>query len=194
MVAADLNRVRNVGERSSRIMLEQGCLAMDRFGRADDLAAGFENHRLMAKADAEERHFAFGEPHEIHAAAGVFRATGTGRDEDHCVRLPRLLERIFRGDLVADCAHARAEPFEGLDDVERETVVVVDHEDFAGHRDGSPAIADRIADAFRRVSCASAIGSESWTMPAPARTNAVPSLTSAERITTPVSSSPSPFS
>src|SRR5207302_4153367 len=92
------------------------------------------------------------------------------------------------------CAHARAEPFERLDDVEREAVVVVDHEDFAGHRDGSPAIADRIADAFRRVSCASAIGSESWTMPAPARTNAVPSLTNAERITTPVSSSPSPFS
>ncbi len=73
----------------------------------------------------------------------------------------RLLQRVASGDLVADRAHRRAKPFQRLDDVEREAVVIVDHEDVAAHRTVSPAMAESTADAFRRVSSASAFGSES---------------------------------
>ena len=46
----------------------------------------------------------------------------------------------------------------------------------------------------RLADLASAWGSESWTTPAPARTWAWPSFTTADRMTTPVSIIPSPFS
>src|SRR3954454_1787297 len=90
MVTADLDRVRHAGERSSRVVVEQGCLAVDGFGRANDLAAGFKDHRLMAKADAKEWHFPIGEPHEIHAAAGVRGAARTG-GRGGCWRPPAAL-------------------------------------------------------------------------------------------------------
>src|SRR5439155_5936809 len=119
---------------------------------------------------------------------------GPGRDQDDRLVALSLFERIRRGDFVAHRPNARAEPLQRFDDIEGEAVMVVDHQHVAAHRTDSPAIAERTAEAFRRVSSASAIGSESWTTPAPARTYAVPSFTSAERMITPVSSSPSPLS
>src|SRR3546814_8685698 len=74
--------------------------------------------------------------------------------------------------------HASPQPLETLGEIEAEAVEMIDQEDAGLHRAASAdASAIRTADALRRVSSASRIGSESCTTPAPARTHACPSRT-----------------
>src|SRR3546814_13057039 len=88
---------------------------------------------------------------------------------------------------------AAPQPLETLGGMEAEAVEMIDQEDAGLHRAASAdASAIRTADALRRVSSASRIGSESCTTPAPARTHACPSRTTAERMMTALSIPPVP--
>jgi hypothetical protein len=104
-----------------------GDLAVHRHRSADDPRAESLAERLVAETDAEKRDVAIGAD-QLDDATGARRSAGTGRDDDRRRTRAEELARLER--IVADDAdRAAAQPFDLLDEVVREGVVVIDDDD-----------------------------------------------------------------
>ena len=94
--------------------------------RTHDLAAERLADRLMAQADAENRHLPASLLDDFQRHAGLVRRARPGRDHDALRRqLANLLDRQL---VVARDAHVLTQLAEVLHEVVGEAVVVVDHQ------------------------------------------------------------------
>ena len=121
MVAHDFHRG-SVKQRA-RHRLDHGRLAVHDERGAPDHAAERLGDDLMAEADAEDRDDARQMTDDVERHPGIARTTRTGRQDDaNRVEFPN---RVDGERVVADDAHLMV-PGDGLIDVIRERVVVVD--------------------------------------------------------------------
>ena len=105
-------------------------LAMHRNRQAHDLAPENLPDGLMAQTHAEDRRRRRGGAHEVEADAGLVGRAGTGRDHDGVGLLrQRFLDRAR---VVAPDSDIRAQFPEEMDEIEGETVVVIDQRDAHG--------------------------------------------------------------
>src|SRR6202161_3916771 len=79
MITRGFERRIDAAKNPAAVVTDFGKLAVDRPGRAHDLAAKRLADRLVAEADAENRNVAAGSLDEIEANAGLFRRAGTRR-------------------------------------------------------------------------------------------------------------------
>ena len=95
------------------------------------MAAEHLADRLVAEADAEQRHlFLGGGADQVHADAGLVRRAGAGREHDAGgLQRQRLVDRDL---VVAMHDAARAEIAQEVDEVVGEAVVVIDQEKHGG--------------------------------------------------------------
>src|SRR5215212_8666872 len=191
VVAPDGQRVRQALEQPGAVVLDLGRLAVDG-DVAHDLAAERLGERLVAEADPQRRHPGLGEaPHRLDRDARLVGCARARRD-DHAV--PLALEQLADGRrVVAHGLDLRPQLTQVLDEVVGEGVVVVDHEDARhGHSRclAASSIARTTPRALARDSSYSYSGLASATVPPPAWTWAVPSLTTTVRMQMQVSSSP----
>ena len=141
----------------------------------DDAPAERLGDGLVPEADSEKGNLARERLDGVERHAGGVRVAGAGREHDR--------RRLQRGDawhvdrVVAHHLHLRAQRAHHLHEIVGERIVVVDHQD----HDSSSAnlTASNTAFDLLMVSSYSFSGSESATMPAPARiVTRPPSLTS----------------
>mmetsp|Transcript_20777 Transcript_20777/g.79652 ORF Transcript_20777/g.79652 Transcript_20777/m.79652 type:complete len:235 (-) Transcript_20777:5988-6692(-) len=126
VVADHAELARQTAEHAALVGRDGAGLAVHLALRADDPAAQGLAHGLVAQAHAQHRLFAEEMPDGIHAHAGLVGRAGAGREHD-VVGVQR--GHLGHGDLViAHDLHVGAQFTEVLDDVEREAVVVVNHE------------------------------------------------------------------
>ena len=149
-------------------MIHTAGLAVHHALGPDDCAAKGLHDALVPEANTQDGHLSGQGLDQVHADARVVGCAGTGRD-DQALRLQR--DRLGDGNLVvAHHMHLGAQFPEGLHDVVRERVVVVDEQ----MHDYRPSSAMRTARVSARIlssdSWYSRAGSESATMPAPACT------------------------
>src|SRR5256714_7286421 len=154
-------------------MVDRARLAVDEAAGEADLAAEGLDDRLMAEADAEDRHARAAD--ELDDARR--RPARPGRDHE-----PLGLELLEIRLVVSPHDHLGAERPEQVREVVRERVVVVDEQDHAAGASSARSIASSRAASLRRHSSCSAAGSESATIPAPACSPATPSTTTIVRL------------
>ncbi len=125
VVAGRLEGRGHVLEHALALVLDPRQLAVHRLGRPHDLATEHLADRLMAEADAEQRHLRLGRRRdEIHADAGLVRRARARRQHD-AVGLQG--ERVGDRDLVVAMDDAaRPKIAQKVDEVVGETVVVID--------------------------------------------------------------------
>jgi len=104
-------------------------LAVHRLGGAHDLAAIDLADRLMAQADAQDRHGAIRLFDHLQADARLVGGAGAGRQDDafglHRQRLRR------RNLVIADDFYLRPQLAQIMEEVVGETVIVIDQEQHA---------------------------------------------------------------
>ena len=127
MIARRLERPVDAAKHAGAFMTDIGHLAVDRHGRAHDLAAEHLADGLMAKAHAHDRDRRRGLFDQFEADAGFVRRAGAGRQHDG-VRA-RCDDVGRRHLVVAMHDNIRSQPAEIMDEVEREAVVVIDQDD-----------------------------------------------------------------
>src|ERR1700730_8330593 len=156
-----------VGEPSvgrSAVVPDQRGLAVYRLVPDDQGAEGF-TQRLVAEADAEDRHPSREVPDGLDGDPRLRRDTGAGRDDQGLV----VLQPLHTDGVVAEDLRLGAELGQVLDQVVSERVVVVEHRDPHGMA-SARSMAASMAPAFSRVSSNSRLGTEAATTPAPACT------------------------
>ena len=90
----------------------------------------------------------------------MFGPAGTGRQDDKGVGFDCPVQGLVGRDAVSEYAHPASQPLERLDQIEGKAVEIVDQQDAAAHAAASEGQrTESSADAFRRVSSASACGS-----------------------------------
>ena len=179
VVAPCLDLLGQAREDPLAVVSDAARLAVQERLRLADLASEGLDDRLMAEADPEGRDGRPEPPDQLHRDARILRASGAGRDDEPvgCERL-RLLHRDR---VVAEDLDLGAELLEQMDEVPRERVVVVEHQDLHAYSLSASSIAASSAASFARHSRCSAAGSESATIPAPACSRATPSATTIVR-------------
>ena len=132
--------------------------------RVDDPRTERLRDGLVSEADAEERQLARERLDGGERDAGGVGVAGTGREDERLgLERPDAVHVDF---VVAHHVHLRAQSPEVLDEVVGERVVVVDHE---YHSVSANLAASNTALDLLTVSLYSFTGSESATIPAPAR-------------------------
>ncbi len=169
MVAHREHALREALEEALPVVLQGGGLAVHQLLRGDDLPAEGLGDGLVSEADAQDRDLAretFDRRKGDARRIGVARA----RPEDDRGGLHRL-DLVERGGVVLDDLHVRAQHPQFLDDVVGEGVVVIDKKDHGGvpYKAAANVAAAKMAFDLLIVSWYSLSGSESATMPAPAR-------------------------
>src|SRR5580765_1477298 len=183
--------IRNPGENSAAIVADARSLAVHDPPGPHYLSAEGLADRLVAEANAEERHAAREPRDQPQGDAGIVGRPGTRREHD----VGRRERRDFvDGNLVvAKHPHLGPELAQVLRQVVSERVVVVDQRDHAASASFSleaSSAAFSSARALCWVSSHSARGSESATMPAAAWAWSLPSFSTAVRIAMATSMSP----
>ncbi len=118
-------RRRQPGEHAGALVEHLAGLAVQQLVGATDHTAVRDADRLQAEADAEDRHLATRLLDDVDAGAGLFRRSGTGREQDAVVR-----RDLVRSDLVvAQHGGVGLQLLQVLHQVVDEGVVVVDDED-----------------------------------------------------------------
>ena len=131
MIARRLEGRGHVLEHALVLVFDARQLAVHRLRRAHHLAAEHLTDRLVAEADAQQRHLLLGGgADEIHADAGLVRRAGAGREHDAGgLQRHGLVDR----DLVVAMHDAlRAEIAQKVDEVVGEAVVIIDQENHGG--------------------------------------------------------------
>jgi hypothetical protein len=127
-------------EDSAPIVLDRRDLAVHDGAGAHDAAAECHPDRLVAQAYPEQGHAPPGAgPHHLDGDAGAVRLSRARRDH-HAVGIEREQLR-HRGRVVAEDVHLRAKLAQILDEVVREGIVVVDHQQ--AHRGQPQSIPSR---------------------------------------------------
>src|SRR5262245_49012511 len=183
VVARRLERARQAGEEPAPVVVDLRGLAVHQRARAHHTPAEGLADALVPEADAEHRDAALREGADRgDGDAGVGRPARARRDDE---RVGRAREQLGHGrDVVADDLDVRAELAQVLDEVVREGVVVIDHQQ--PRHQSTPSRARSMAWISARAlfshSRYSRRGSESATMPAPACTETSPRFTSMVRM------------
>ena len=127
MIARRLEGRGHVLEHALALVADARQLAVHGHGRAHDLAAEHLADRLMAEADAEQRHLRLGRRlDQVHADAGFVGRARAGRQHDACgLQRHRLVDRDL---VVAMHGAARPEIAQKVDEVVGEAVVVIDQQ------------------------------------------------------------------
>ena len=179
VVAHRLEALRHVGEDALPVVPHPARLAVHEALRRDDPAAERLRDGLVSEAHAENRNLPRERLHRRERDARGVGVAGSGRDHEP-VRIHRRDSRDV--DLVVPHdLRLHAEPLDRLDEVERERVVVVYDECHASSF--ANLAASKIAFDLFTVSMYSFSGSESATIPAPARIVSVPRSKTIVRIT-----------
>src|SRR5580704_10369392 len=127
MIARCLEGRGHVLEHALALVLDAGKLAVHGGGRAHHLAAEHLADRLMAEADAEQRHLRLGRgPDEIHADAGFVGRARTRRQHD--AGGPERHRLVDRDLVVAMHDTSRTQVAQEVDEVVGEAVVIIDQE------------------------------------------------------------------
>ena len=186
MVAHRLEALVEAGEKPLAVVAYAAFLPVHDALGAHDSTSERLRYRLVAEADAENGQLARELPYGRERDSGGVRVAGARRDDERLRRKGGDSLGVYL--VVPHHLHVCAEPGERVHDVVREGVVVVDHE---YHCSSSANLtASNTAFDLLIVSSYSLSGSESATMPAPARmTIEAPSFTSV-RITIAKSMSP----
>ena len=160
VIAADWGGPLQTSEWPGAVVIYRTRPTVYRLGCALDRPPGLVDDRLMAEAYAKHWHKADRAADQIEGAAGVFRPTRAGREDNEGVLVPSEGDSLCRIDRVAQHPHRRALPLECLDQIEAEAVEIIDQEHVAPH-DAPPVAAstESNAEALRRVSSASRWGS-----------------------------------
>ncbi len=180
MVSPGFEGLRQPVEESRARVRDPRALAMARRRGALDGASVTGGERLVSQTHAEQRHSrALGLRDHRNRSP---RALGPARSRrDHDRAGPQRDDLVRLEAIVARDPDVGVQPAQGLDEVERERVVVVDHEDHANHS-RARSIARKSAAALASASAYSFSATESATMPAPACTRQSPPSTTAVRI------------
>src|SRR5258708_22450011 len=126
MIARRREGVGQAGEDAAAAMADAAHLAMHRHRRAHDAAAQRLADRLVAEADAEDRHAA-GAPHQLEADARMVGGARPPRDDDG---LPPERARCFGAErVVALYHHLGAQLAQVMPQVIGEAVVVIDKQE-----------------------------------------------------------------
>src|SRR6185436_9414825 len=175
------------GVDAAAVVAEHVGLAVHQPVGANHLGAERGTDRLVAEADAEDRQLAGEGADRVDADARLGRRARPGRQDDRvgCERADAVDVDL----VVAKHAHVFSQLAEVLDEIEREAVVVVDHQEHQKPSSTSSAARNK-ARAFASVSFHSSSGTESATTPADACTCSWPSLTMPVRIAIATSMSP----
>jgi hypothetical protein len=107
-------------------MVQRRAFAVAWLGRLCDLPAAFGNDCLMPEADANDRNPALGQPDEVEAAPGFARRAGTRRQHYGRMELDGSSQRFVGGHIVAHHHDLRPRRADGVGQVEREAIAVVD--------------------------------------------------------------------
>ena len=126
VIADHREALRQRGVDAAAVVAQHIGLAVHQAPRADDLAAERRADRLVAEADAEDRQLAGELADRVDADAGLGRRARARREHERVGA-----QRADAGDIdlvVANHAHVFSQLAEVLDQIEREAVVVVDHQ------------------------------------------------------------------
>src|SRR5262249_4799268 len=127
VIARRLERTVDASEYARALVLDEREFAVHLHRRTYDLSAELLADRLVAETHAENRNGGGSLGDKIEADAGIVRRAGAGRQHDG---LGLAGHHVADGYLVVPIhSHLRAQTTEVVEQVEGETVVVVDEDD-----------------------------------------------------------------
>src|SRR3954452_20281652 len=125
MIARRVEIIVETTKNTATFLPDAAQLAMDWFRRANDAGAISLPNRLMAKANAEDRHLPAGLAHKLKANTSLVGRAWSGREND----AGSIRQGFRRRDPVVPLDdHLRAQFSQIMEEIEGETVVIVDQE------------------------------------------------------------------
>src|SRR3954454_627584 len=152
MIARRVEIIVETTKNTATFVPDAAQLAMDWFRRANDAGAISLPNRLMAKANAEDWHLPAGLAHKLKANASPVGRAWSWREND----AGRICRQGFRrrDPIVPLDDHLRAQFSQIMDEVEGETVVIVDQEEHSFFQ----ALVSIIRGGRRTTNCGQAAG------------------------------------